>query len=180
MKCAGELQSSSNMASKQIEFHKEAAAEYEAALDWYFERSHLAAQKFADEISQAIESIAQSPQRWPTYLPSTRRFFLRRFPFTVIYRELHSTIQILAVAHGHRRPGYWKKKALKIFYALTLFAAIPASTPFFMAAKNAGSSFSNESVAVANSPSRLISPCAASFCASSNIFSRVKFTYWQS
>jgi plasmid stabilization system protein ParE len=50
------------MASKRIEFHEEAADEYEAAIDWYFERSPVAAQKFADEINRAIESVAQNPQ----------------------------------------------------------------------------------------------------------------------
>lgn len=47
------------MGSKQIEFHEDAAAEYEAAVDWYFERSQLAAQKFAVELNHAIESIAK-------------------------------------------------------------------------------------------------------------------------
>jgi toxin ParE1/3/4 len=98
------------MTNKQIEFHEEAAAEYEAAFDWYFERSHLAAQKFSTELTQAIASVTESPQRWPTYLLSTRRFFLRHFPFAVVYRELPSIIQIVAVAHGHRRPGYWKQR----------------------------------------------------------------------
>jgi hypothetical protein len=35
------------MANKPIEFQEEALAEYEAAFDWYFERSRLAAQKFS-------------------------------------------------------------------------------------------------------------------------------------
>jgi plasmid stabilization system protein ParE len=98
------------MASKKIEFHEDAVTEYEAALDWYIARSHLAAQKFSAELSQAIESVVKAPQRWPRHLFGTRRFFLRHFPFAVIYRELPSIIQILAVAHGRRRPGYWKKR----------------------------------------------------------------------
>jgi plasmid stabilization system protein ParE len=98
------------MANKPIEFQEEALAEYEAAFDWYFERSRLAAQKFSTELNQAVASISESPQRWPTNLFNTRRFFLRHFPFAVVYREFPSTIQIVAVAHGHRRPGYWKKR----------------------------------------------------------------------
>jgi toxin ParE1/3/4 len=98
------------MAGKRIEFLEDAAVEYEAAFDWYFERSREAAQKFADEINRAIESITKSPRRWPGDLQGTRRFYLRHFPFTVIYRELPSIIQLLAVAHGHRRPGYWKNR----------------------------------------------------------------------
>jgi plasmid stabilization system protein ParE len=98
------------MANKQLEFLGAAAAEYQAALDWYFERSPVAAQKFDDEVVRAIDNIAKNPDRWPAYLVGTRRFFLRHFPFTVIYRELPSIIQIIAIAHGHRRPGYWKAR----------------------------------------------------------------------
>jgi len=97
------------MASKRIEFHEDAAAEYEAAFDWYFERSRLAAQKFSDELRQAVENIAKAPQRWAKDLGS-RRFLLRHFPFAIIYRELPSVLQIVAIAHGRRRPGYWKKR----------------------------------------------------------------------
>jgi toxin ParE1/3/4 len=98
------------MAGKRIEFHEDAATEYEEAVDWYIERSYLAAQKFSAEVSQAIENVVKTPQRWPNHLLGTRRFFLRHFPFAVIYRDLPLVIQIIAVAHGRRRPGYWKKR----------------------------------------------------------------------
>src|SRR3954469_23263879 len=110
MKYGAGLLLSSVMASKRLEFLEAAATEYEAAIDWYFERSPVAAQKFAAEVNRALDNIEQSPQRWPTYLLGTRRCFLRHFPFTVIYRELPSIIQIIAVAHGHRRPDYWKQR----------------------------------------------------------------------
>ena len=70
----------------------------------------MAAAKFADELSRAIAKIAEAPQRWPAGKQGTRKFFLSRFPFVIVYRELPATIQILAVAHGHRRPEYWKKR----------------------------------------------------------------------
>lgn len=92
MKCDTGLLPSSIMASKPIEFHKDAASEYEIAVDWYFERSNVAAQKFADETNRAIASVAKNPQRWPAY------------------REQPSVIQILAIAHGHRQPDYWKRR----------------------------------------------------------------------
>jgi plasmid stabilization system protein ParE len=40
------------MVSKPSEFLEGAASEYEAAVDWYFERSPVAAEKFAAEVSQ--------------------------------------------------------------------------------------------------------------------------------
>jgi len=99
------------MASRKVEFHQEAALELEAGFDWYFSRSEQAASKFVDEVTSAINAISEAPQRWPATCSGIRKFPLKRFPFVVFYRELSSTIQVLAVAHGHRRPGYWKERA---------------------------------------------------------------------
>ena len=98
------------MGGKAVEFHEAAALEYEAAFDWYLQRSEPAASRFALELDRAIALIAESPQRWPHDVHNSRRFLLRRFPFSIVYRELPSVIQVLAVAHGHRRPRYWKQR----------------------------------------------------------------------
>ena len=98
------------MTSKAVEFHEEASLESAAALEWYVERSEIAAARFVAEVSRAVELIAEAPQRWPTGVHGTRRFLLQRFPFSVVYREFPSKIQVLAAAHGHRRPGYWKSR----------------------------------------------------------------------
>jgi toxin ParE1/3/4 len=89
-------------------FHNEAAAEYDAAFEWYLERSPDAALRFDAEVDRALSQIIQAPQRWAEGSHSTRRFLLRRFPFVLIYRERPAGIQIVAVAHSARRPGYWK------------------------------------------------------------------------
>ena|ERR1700731_4086196 len=96
------------MTSKAVEFHEEASLESAAALEWYLERSEMAASRFVAELNRGIALIAQAPQWWPTGVHGTRRFLLQRFPFSVVYREFPSRIQMLAVAHGHRRPGFWK------------------------------------------------------------------------
>ena len=33
---------------------------------------------------------------------------VRKFPYKVVYRNQQDGIEIIAVAHGKRRPGYWK------------------------------------------------------------------------
>ena len=98
------------MAPVEVEFHEEAAREAVAALEWYLERSEVAAARFLLELDRAIQWVASSPSRWPEYASGTRRFLLHRFPLSVIYRELPSRIQVLAVAHTRRRPGYWKNR----------------------------------------------------------------------
>lgn len=98
------------MASKPLEFHPEAEQEYLAALAWYRERSHVAAINFESTIGQAIAKIQRAPERWPSYFGDCRKYSLREFPFRIVYRALPSHILVLAVAHGHRRPEYWKNR----------------------------------------------------------------------
>jgi toxin ParE1/3/4 len=98
------------MASKKVEFHEEAALEYEAAVEWYVERNLLAASKFVDAVSRGMDLIVEAPHRWLAGSHGTRRFFLQRFPFAIVYREFPTTIQVLAIAHGRRKPGYWKER----------------------------------------------------------------------
>jgi hypothetical protein len=39
-----------------------------------------------------------------------RRYYLKRFPYTIAYREAGELIEIGAVAHQKRRPDYWSRR----------------------------------------------------------------------
>ena len=94
----------------RVEFHPDAVAEARSAWQWYAERSPLAASAFLAELDRAITLVSEGPYQWPEYVAGTRRYALRRFPFVLVYRERAATIQIIAVAHGRRRPGYWRQR----------------------------------------------------------------------
>jgi toxin ParE1/3/4 len=97
--------------TRAVELYEEAAAEYDAAFDWYLARSPDSALKFDAEFNRALVEIAQAPQRWASGSHGTRRFLLRKFPFLLIYRENGGgEIQIVAVAHTSREPGYWRER----------------------------------------------------------------------
>jgi plasmid stabilization system protein ParE len=98
------------MSPRQIDVHPEAVAEARAAAEWYRERSVLAADAFLAELDCAVERIAESPDMYPHYVLGTRRFLLQRFPFYVVYREHAEKVELVAIAHGRRKPGYWKKR----------------------------------------------------------------------
>ncbi|MCZ6625894.1 MAG: type II toxin-antitoxin system RelE/ParE family toxin [Deltaproteobacteria bacterium] len=98
------------MAQPPVDIHPEAVAEAQAAYRWYHERNQIAAAAFLAELDRAVELISEGPMHWPAHLHGTRRFLLRRFPFAIVYREVGETIQIVAVAHGRRKPGYWKAR----------------------------------------------------------------------
>ncbi len=90
--------------------HPAALEEAEKATRWYRERSARSAAQFVEEVNHAMDRILAAPRRWPAGPYGTHKFLLHRFPFAVVYRELPSAIQVLAVAHGHRCPGYWKTR----------------------------------------------------------------------
>jgi toxin ParE1/3/4 len=94
----------------EVRSHEDAIVEYEAAFDWYFLRSEVVASRFAEEVNRAVTIISDAPKRWPVTNHGTRKFLLQRFPFAVFYREHLLGIQVVAIAHGHRKPGYWKKR----------------------------------------------------------------------
>lgn len=99
------------MTASQVEIHPEALAEAEAALGWYAERSSQAPNAFMAEIDKAIGSILEAPNRWPVDEADCRKFPLVRFPYFLVYRvKSAELIQIIAVAHARRRPGYWRAR----------------------------------------------------------------------
>lgn len=98
------------MAAKPLDIHPSALAELKSSISWYLEQNQAAATKFAAELDRAIDFVVASPRRWPAGERGTRKFVLQRFPYAVIYREKEITIQVLAIAHGHRQPGYWKDR----------------------------------------------------------------------
>jgi plasmid stabilization system protein ParE len=93
-----------------LEFHPDARIEALEAHDWYAERSTSAAEAFQDELQDARRAIQCAPDRWASFLSGTRRYIMKRFPFVVIYRVATDRIEIIAVAHGSRKPGYWRKR----------------------------------------------------------------------
>lgn len=99
------------MTAMRLEFHPDAVVEAEAQRLWYNERSHAAANGFAAELEAAFEVILELPDRWPLYIEGTRRYPLRRYPFFIVYRSVGEIVQILAIAHARRKPGYWTTRS---------------------------------------------------------------------
>ena len=90
----------------QLEMHPEAVAEAREARLWYADRSPDAAAKFFGELERALDRIAEAPKRWPAK-SGVRKYVMRRFPFLVLFRVLDAKVEVIAVAHARRRPGYW-------------------------------------------------------------------------
>lgn len=94
-----------------VSIHSDAEAEYEAALAWYMARGEKAATGFETAFEQAVESIAANPELYPSCDSHHRFRLLRRYPYSLIYRIEGDRVQIVAVAHSRRLPGYWSGRA---------------------------------------------------------------------
>jgi len=95
---------------KPLEYHPESKAESREAIDFYWNRSPVSALDFRDELKSALTRLHKAPNSCPAYLHGTRRILFDRFPYFVVFRERLHDIQIIAVAHAKRRPGYWTKR----------------------------------------------------------------------
>jgi plasmid stabilization system protein ParE len=97
------------MLNNAVELHEEAAAEYDAAFDWYVERSPDAALKYWSW-SRAPTDPASSSALGRRPIPDSQ-VLAQTISFTLIYRERTlGDIQVVAVAHTSRNPGYWKQR----------------------------------------------------------------------
>ena|SRR3989442_16043162 len=98
------------MPPASVRFHPAAAQEAEAAYDWYAARNPAAAHGFREELRHAVEAVAASAGAWPRYGTRARRYVFPRFPFSLVYVRRDDEVEIIAVAHGRRRPGYWRPR----------------------------------------------------------------------
>jgi toxin ParE2 len=93
----------------KLRIEERAEAEARAAFLWYQARNPRAAERFQASVEECIDAIAEAPERYPELEPGVRRrLVFHRFPYAVLYRVLDEEVQVVAVAHLRRRPGYWR------------------------------------------------------------------------
>ena len=89
------------------EFRDQAAAELEAAVDYYNGQKPGLGREFLDEVDRSLDYIRSFPEAAAPISARSRRHRLHRFPYGLIYQVMAYQIRILAVMHLSRRPDYW-------------------------------------------------------------------------
>ncbi len=97
--------------SLEVRFRKEAERDLLDAVFWYEEQRRGLGSDFLAEIQTSLAALAENPMRHPVIHKNIRRALVRRFPFGIQYRVEPALIIIVAVMHGSRNPGHWKKRA---------------------------------------------------------------------
>ncbi len=93
-----------------IEFLEPALIEYREAIDFYNLQSDGLGIKFTSEIDRTITIIKNYPESFAEYTKHTRKAVVNIFPYNIIYAIHENLIEVIAVAHQHRKPNYWIKR----------------------------------------------------------------------
>jgi len=94
---------------KPIEFAPSAHEELGAAMEWYEALSAGLGVRFFESVDKALGVVAHAPYSFPVWERDerVRKFVVDKFPYVIFYREDLLTIEVVAVAHTAREPGYW-------------------------------------------------------------------------
>lgn len=88
-------------------FHPDVQYDIKESYDWYEDKVIGLGDDFMNELESAIEAVTALPDTWPNFLKGFRRFLLKRFPFSLIYRANEDRVYVVAIMHNSRKPGYW-------------------------------------------------------------------------
>ena len=97
------------MVEISVDFHPDAHREYLDALAWYIAHSEALGRRFQQAVNEAIKYVAEGPERCAAVEEGIRWKRLNRFPYVVYFQQIgEDRVEVLAVAHGRRKPGYWR------------------------------------------------------------------------
>ena len=88
----------------------EAAADIEAAAEWYEERRSGLGGEFLRAVRAALAGVARQPLRFPAARGEVRRARVRRFPYVIFFVPALERVVVLAVLHGRRDPRVWQER----------------------------------------------------------------------
>lgn len=91
--------------------HPEAEAELGDAAVYYAEHASKAiAAAFVVEFERVLALLVANQYLGTSADEGLRTYPIKRFPYSLVYREHSAGPQIYAVAHQHREPGYWQER----------------------------------------------------------------------
>jgi toxin ParE2 len=94
----------------RVRFLRPAIRELREAVRYYDGHRPELGGQFLAEVKASTERLKAFPTAWQPLGPDLRRCQLHRFPYGLIYEVGAGEILIIAVAHLHRSPDYWRSR----------------------------------------------------------------------
>ncbi len=91
--------------------HPAAAEEHKKQVAHYEDIQAGLGRRYHSEFQKLVAVVCTAPARFRVVLaPDIRRAMFQVFHFDLVYREVDGQIQVLAIAHHRRQPGYWTER----------------------------------------------------------------------
>lgn len=96
----------------KVILERDAETELVDAALYYNEQQPGLGSDFLDRTDAAMDEIAADPLRFGFYRGSKRIRSVRlaRFPYRLLFSVNSNKVSVVAVAHLHRQPDYWKHR----------------------------------------------------------------------
>lgn len=91
-----------------LQFHPTARDEFVVAAEYYDAAVPGLGRRFLEAVQHATDLALRHPEAGSRRGTAARRLLVTGFPYDVIYRVRDEVIEVVAIAHRHRRPGYWR------------------------------------------------------------------------
>ena len=96
----------------------DAEVELEEATLWYEAQRPGLGREFRAAVAEAMDRFTATPGvalPVQSVSPETgaRCVFVRRFPYSIVLLAHGKDLWVVAFAHQHRRPGYWRNRPLE-------------------------------------------------------------------
>jgi len=95
---------------KVVWFDPRAEEEFLLGAQYYEEQEPGLGSRFIAAVKVAVRVAANSPHIHRKTIGDCRKCRVVRYPYALIFREYNDKLQIIAVMHMKRRPGYWKER----------------------------------------------------------------------
>ena len=89
----------------------EAVEEVDAAAKFYQKKQPGLEQRFLEVLEDALRRIQRRPQIYQIIWGKIQKCKLPHFLYAIIFRVKPERIEIIAVMHLRRQPGYWQTRA---------------------------------------------------------------------
>jgi toxin ParE1/3/4 len=101
--------------SQRVIVLEQAEEELIEAQEWYETQRSGLGEEFRSAIDEAMERLlvaplAASPMLNLPQSVGARHVFVKRFPYSIVFIDYAEELWIVAFAHHHRRPGYWRER----------------------------------------------------------------------
>ena len=95
---------------RAFKLHPEASLEALEAAAMIKADDPIQGEYFKEALGNAISKVRRDPLIYRRFDGEFRKAKVGKFTYSLVFRLRNDVVEILAVMHLHRRPGYWKSR----------------------------------------------------------------------